>query len=65
MIQSSLLLVLILLLVGTVTLFAGLRQRVAVRQESVEAQIAWYRREMQAGRISSQQFAAIRRELLR
>lgn len=65
MLQTSLLLVLILLLVGMVALFAGLRQRVAVRQESVEAQIAWYRRELQAGRISLQQFVAIRHELRR
>lgn len=39
----------------------------AVREPvpTTQAQIAWYRRELAAGRISASQFAAIRRELLR
>ncbi|MCI1984968.1 MAG: hypothetical protein LKJ69_00730 [Lactobacillus sp.] len=65
MVQTSLLLVLILALVGTLALFVGLTQRVSVRQESVEAQLAYYQRLLQAGKITPQKYAAIRQELLR
>ncbi|WP_390408581.1 hypothetical protein [Lacticaseibacillus jixiensis] len=65
MVQSSLVLVLVLTLILAATLFYTLRQRVGVRQESVEAQLAWYQRQLQAGRISLAQYQAIRRELTR
>ncbi|MFD1485561.1 hypothetical protein ACFQ5J_10005 [Lacticaseibacillus baoqingensis] len=64
MVQTSLLLILILVLFGTMALFGFLSQRVGVRQESVEAQLAYYQRLLQAGKISPQKYAAIRQELL-
>lgn len=56
-----LMLALIVAAARTVTTWQAARVPVA----STRAQIAWYRQELAAGRISPTQFAAIKRELLR